>query len=180
MNKNKTIADLDYTFESLDLKAEVIVGELIRNGISEDTVFFKKKSNFKRRFEKDVQRIEFNNEAETNLKNVVVHVNREGLYDMLPEGIFHQDDGENQSTSGTEVIENSKKRREEEAAARRFFQPVENELLHLLCQLELEESENLNYFSAKNNKYLFHQAFGYWPEFNDIRIAKLLFFLPFK
>lgn len=69
-----------------------------------------------------------------------IEVNREGLYDMLPEGLFHLPPTGSSGFSEEEMIEDVKKRRAEEKNARKFFTPFEAELNYLRTILELYEN----------------------------------------
>ncbi len=164
--------------DPIDLKAEIVASEIIRNGVKEEDVSFSSKSSFKRQFEKDVQSIQAREERKNSPKSVTININREGIYDMLPEGLFHFDDENTKERAKKEGVTVTKLKKRQEAEARKFFQPIENEFYHLLTRLQLKESENLSYFTPEVNRNLFYQIYGYLPVFNDNQIAKLLYFLP--
>jgi len=71
---------------------------------------------------------------------LTIELNREGLYDMLPEGLFHQPPTGSSGFSEEEMIADVKKRRAEEKSARRFFMPFEAELNYFRTILELYEN----------------------------------------
>jgi type VI secretion system protein ImpH len=67
--------------------------------------------------------------SESMLKDcLIVEVNREGLYDMLPEGLFHVTPTRSSGLSDLEMIADVQIRRKEEKDARIFFMPFEAEL----------------------------------------------------
>ncbi|WP_288427487.1 type VI secretion system baseplate subunit TssG [uncultured Spirosoma sp.] len=75
-----------------------------------------------------------------------IPVFRDGLYDYLPEGLFHQPTVDDDRKFAQEIDEQDRRER----AARRFFRPLEQEFYRLGVLLELEErkylltEENLN------------------------------------
>ncbi len=160
-----------------DIRAEVVTAELAANGINLNDVAFKNKSGFKRQFEKDIQDIKCDDDTGSG-KKIFIELNREGLYDYLPEGLFHFETNKRGFKSSSEALDEIRMKRLQEQEARAFFHPMENEYRHLQTELEIKESGTVNQFSAEQNRKLFFQTFGYLPEFNDVQIAKLLFFLP--
>jgi len=162
---------------SCDFKGEVFANELTLNGISPDDILFKSKSAFKRQFEKEIQGINFEENDFTGSK-IVVELNREGFYDFIPEGVTHFDVDKKAFKSSSEITDEIKLKRLQEKAARDFFQPFENEFYSANVTLENKESGSVNQFDSVLNKQLFFKTYGYLPEFDDVQIAKLLFFLP--
>lgn len=68
-----------------------------------------------------------------------IPVFRDGLYDYLPEGLFHQPTVEDEDEFGKEIDEQAKRKQ----AARRFFRPIEQEFYLQGVLLELEERKYL-------------------------------------
>lgn len=162
---------------SCDIKAEVFVNELVLNGIPQEDILFKAKSAFKRQFEREVEDLSFV-EDDYNGTKIVVEINREGFYDYIPEGVTHFDTDKKAFKSSSEITDEIKFKRFQEKAARDFFQPFENEFYSANVSLENKESGSVNQFDSELNKQLFFKTYGYLPEFDDVQIAKLLFFLP--
>jgi len=130
------INDLKY-----DIKAEVIIADLLESGVNPADIFIQYDSTFKRRYTNDVAEAhvkELNNRQDI----LLVHVTRDGLYDSLPEGLFHEQSAK-PVTSGQEMAKESKKQKIEEKEARTFFMPFENELFYQNIKLELEERQIL-------------------------------------
>jgi len=128
-----------------DIKAEVIVAEIIENGLSPADIVIIPDGSFKRKYSRDVAYAEVI-KSENGQKVLGIHVSRDGLYDSLPEAVFH-----NQSTqpltSGHEMAKLSKKQKIEEKEARLFFLPFENEISFHQIQIEMEERKILRRFS---------------------------------
>ena len=68
-----------------------------------------------------------------------IPVYRDGLYDYLPEGLFHQPTVDDPSMYAEEIDEQDRR----EKAARRFFRPIEQEFYLQGLLLELEERKYL-------------------------------------
>lgn len=68
-----------------------------------------------------------------------IPVYRDGLYDYLPEGLFHQRTQEDEREFAKEIDEQDRR----EQAARRFFRPIEQEFYLQGLLLELEERKYL-------------------------------------
>jgi len=68
-----------------------------------------------------------------------IPVFRDGLYDYLPEGLFHQPTVDDEREFAREIDEQAKRKQ----AARRFFRPIEQEFYLQGVQLELEERKYL-------------------------------------
>ena len=99
-----------------DIKAEVLMADLIQEGFAESDfiVFFD--SLFKRKYSSDILKAEkvFINDYQELLG---IFVARDGLYDLLPEGLFHASDSA--LTSGKDMALDSRKESKIEEEARK-------------------------------------------------------------
>ncbi len=155
MNDIKEIASSINQIEH-DIKAEVIAAEIIENGMNPAEIVVVPDGSFKRKYSKDVAYAEVIN-SDNGQKVLGIHVTRDGLYDSLPEAIFHDQSNE-PLTSGHEMAKFSKKQKGEEKEARLFFLPFENELFYQRIQIEIEERKILRRF----NENLFNDIY---PQF---------------
>lgn len=137
MNDYDTIAALLNQLP-FDIRAEVVAVDLFEKGIDPDRIIIRPISIFQRRFRKDLASasVQRNNVGQEELH---VEITRDGVYDMLPEGIFHQPKYKKGERNRTALISDVKRMRDEEAAARQFFQPMENELFRLRAEVERAE-----------------------------------------
>lgn len=123
------------------LKPEVIVASLIEMGISRDEIIVSFIGQHKRNWSKDISDVEY-----LNLKNgeekVQVKINQDGIFDSLPEVLFHKIQNEN-IDSGEEMANESKNLRAEEKEARSFFMPMENEIFSQNIKLANNETSIL-------------------------------------
>ncbi len=128
-----------------DIKAEAIIVDLIESGINPGDIIITPEGSFTRKFRRDISRAEvmrMNNGQEA----LSIRVTRDGLYDALPEGLFH-DQASGQLNTGQEMAKESKKQKAEEKEARKFFLPFENEIFFQRVFLEMEERKILHRFS---------------------------------
>jgi hypothetical protein len=160
-----------------DVKAEVFVADIIdKGGLPTDFLIFFD-SAFKRRYSEDILKAEIypvNSYEET----LGIHISRDSLYDLLPEGLFHASP-ESAVSSGKGMALDSKMEYRVEEETRKFFQPFENEFFYQHTLVELQE-RNILY---KLNEYNLNDFFlEFWKidcHLNRNLIVKLLTMLPF-
>ncbi|WP_443944849.1 type VI secretion system baseplate subunit TssG [Pedobacter sp. AW1-32] len=116
----------------------------------------------KRAFSKDIEE-QIPYFSENRLKDrLSITVNREGLYDMLPEGLFHRPPKGSSGMDEEAMIKDVRERREEERVARLFFSPFDAELNHMRILTELYENRIDKKTSFTDLNRLFELG---WPEF---------------
>jgi len=136
-NLSNILAD---TF-NFDFKAEVIAAELISSGVPPEQIMIRLLGSRKRSFRKDVGEVTDELSDYNNKEYTLISTHKEGIYDMLPEGLFHSPTLPKSATTQKEIIDNIKKHRIEERNARRFFMPYEAAINHLRIQMALYESK---------------------------------------
>ena len=125
----------------INLRTEVIVRILIESGwINYDEVFFQSSGSFKRGYGKDLQGSYFMDLDKNKTTALFFRVNREGIYDMLPEGLFHTQSRKSRMIDTEESVRDFKIHKEEEESARIFFLPLEQEFFRY--RILIEEKEN--------------------------------------
>jgi type VI secretion system protein ImpH len=123
-----------------DFKAATIAAELIEQGlVNADQVIILPVGARQRAYAKEIAGVTTYESVYRNREMINIHVNHEGLYDMLPEGLFHQPPASSLMITEEEMIKDIAQRREEEKQARNFFAPMEAELYHLRTIIELYE-----------------------------------------
>lgn len=135
----KDLEHLAHLIESYpsDIRAEVLVADLIEDGLEPHNFLILCKSIFKRGYSTDLlkaEKILINNMEEM----LAIHLSRDGLYDLLPEGLFHGSINE-VITTGSGMALNSRKESQIEDETRKFFLPFENEFFYQRTLLELQE-----------------------------------------
>ncbi|MBW6534108.1 MAG: hypothetical protein K0B11_03815 [Mariniphaga sp.] len=156
------------------MKVETVIGDLMENGLKVDDFVVVANGSFKRRYSRDIactNKVKLNNGQEIS----EIHVNRDAIYDLLPEGLFHQSTELNVNESGN-ISRESKRLKAEEKDARIFFLPFENEIYFQRINLELEERKILNQF---NEVLLDDVASGFWNFDKSIERKFLLRMIKF-
>jgi hypothetical protein len=120
----------------LYLKAEALCAELLSNGLSFNKVVYQPLGAFKKSYRPD---IDIAPESQLENESVGIVVNRDGLYDKLPEGLFHQTRGSGRTAGISEMVGEFRRFREEEKNARKFFQPLEQEFFRYGSFVEQQE-----------------------------------------
>jgi type VI secretion system protein ImpH len=127
------------TFDT-DFKAEVIAAEMIDNNVPAEQIMILMLGSRKRSFRKDVDSVTEEISDYNNKEYTLITTHKEGIYDMLPQGLFHSPTLPKNAATQKEVIDNIKKHRIEESNARRLFLPFEAAINHLRIQMALFES----------------------------------------
>ncbi len=194
-----SIDQISYYLRNLpvDARIEVILANLLEKGISLDDLIVQPIGIARRRYHKDWEAVKPGNQMFEHGApdttgdlldqyddrdnpihgKIIISVNREGLYDYMPEGIIHQpqyavkDDPEN-------TIKEIKEQRAREQAARKFFMPIEQEFYRLRIALEMDETK---YFITPENigKHELIQQFWDIPSFlSPQQICSMVYLLP--
>lgn len=127
-----------------NLKSEVIITELIENAVSLNDINVLNIGSFFRPFRHDIEKVSLYDTSDGEFK---LHLDlcRNGIYDLLPEGVTHRHDTDSSlKGSNNKISESFKIRKQEETSARKFFQPFENEFFFQTVKLEQIERELLH------------------------------------
>ena len=161
-----------------DIKAEVMANHALQNNVHPDDFVVLPDGRFYREYRSDVYAINKIDDAWLH-QLLQLRLSRSGLYDLVPEGLFHQSHTGTKSNSAAELAAQSRIDRKKELAARKFFQPIENSLFRQRVQLEQEE-ENL--LAGMDNGLLNDYFFTFWefPEaLNKTSAMLLVLLLPY-
>lgn len=123
------------------LKAEVIAAEILNKGVSFDEMTISLLGSFRKSYRSDVGEFNVYLNDNTNKSEFDIFINRDSIYDRLPEGLFHQSRGNTNTSSISEIIGEHRRYKEEERQARRFFQPFEQEIFKFATLIEQREQE---------------------------------------
>jgi len=150
-----------------DIRAEVIIANLVEEGHRLEDISIRPNGLFKRNYHWDIERIREIDLPNTEKKMLEVAVNREGLYDKLPQDLFHaplQTDKEGRGgqtdKDGGGGSPKSREPKEIESAARNFFLPFENEFYRQRIYLEAEERNSLFETNASVPGHLLEDIWG--------------------
>lgn len=155
MHQNKEYHSTAHNF----LKAEVFCAELMANGFAFDDIRLFCNSNFRKSFRNEIDEVKFDLNDETNREELQLTINKDGIYDRLPEGLFHQSKGNSKTSSTAQMTEEHRRFKDEERMARKFFQPLEQELFRYAAFVEQEE---VNLSFGILNGDLKSELSGFW------------------
>jgi len=159
---------------SYDFKASVVAGEVADNGVETDKIAFKSLSIFRRFVSKEIENVKWEHDDSDN-DYLLFEVNKEGLYDMLPEAVFHEAKKKDPNQSDDKQI---KEQKLQEKAARDFFSPMENEFSRRLLLFDIIDRElNKNSNLAKSRQF-FEYFFGKSDQLSDAQVLTLSYILP--
>jgi hypothetical protein len=128
--------------QPIDLRLEAILAELLAQGYVLDDFLIRPVGLFARRYRRDLGEVSeetFERRHQPVLRTVL-EVHREGLYDALPQQVFHQPGtGTGHPPGVPEMVEDSRAQRRREKATRLFFLPFEQEFFRFRVGIEQEE-----------------------------------------
>lgn len=161
-----------------DIRAEVLLADLLESGLSPEDLLVNPVGLFRRNFQNDVGQVTLIETPRTHQQKLQLSVNRDGLYDALPEGLFHQPTNSKAPEDKPEVLREIKRQQEREAAARRFFLPLEQEYYMLRTRLVLEERQYLFDSDTFFENNLFAEFWNFPPFLTAAQMHNLLYLLP--
>jgi hypothetical protein len=171
-NMMQNVAELNQL--KIDYKSAVVGAEIVENGYSYDELAFKNLSIFKRFVSKEIEKISIE-ENEGIYSPLTIEINRESLYDMIPEAVSHPAGKKHKDeTTSEEFI----RHKQEEEDARTFFNPIENEFQRRILSFELLERELLFNANKKKDRQFFEYFFGNSSILDDRQMQTLLYILP--
>lgn len=169
--------------QPFDLRVEVILAELLTVGYVFDDFLVRPVSLFARRYRRDLGAVseEAFERGHRPVLRTVLEVHREGLYDALPQQVFHQP-GSNSTEHPPGIramVEDSRAQRRKEKATRRFFLPFEQEFFR--CRVRIEQEEQ-RYFTSLSVRW-YNEALAHFWGLTDAglpptALTNLLYLLP--
>ncbi|GAB2790174.1 hypothetical protein GCM10027275_38800 [Rhabdobacter roseus] len=162
----------------VDLRAEVVLADMLEEGILLDDLILNPVGAFGRASGRDIHRAEWTELPHSVKKWLKIDLNRNGLYDLLPEGLFHQPTNGGTATSKEAILLEMKIQHQREQAARRFFLPIEQEFFRQRIRIEQEE-RTLPFTRESVSSDDFLGQFWNLPDFlTPSQTKRLLYLLP--
>jgi len=163
LNSNKNSLYTDFT-------AETIASYLIKNGIDPEKIFIVPNGNVGKSSAKEVEAIRIIRSIFTLNDFVYIIANRAGIYDTLPEGLFHKEYGYNEPDPTAKI----KLADKEEKDARQFF--LLFEIVLNRYKLAINDRENVGTYECISP--IINLFTKNWPIFKllDERQAVLFFY----
>jgi hypothetical protein len=122
-----------------DLRAEYLIAGMLAGGIPVRDIMVSFDGNLKRKWSSDISYAEVE-KYENGEETINIHLNRSGIYDALPEALFHEFI-DNRNATGEDMAKESMKLKAVEKDARLFFRPFENEIFLHSVFVALKESQ---------------------------------------
>lgn len=166
-----------------DIKVEALLSELIDNKqikLNEKKV--RTLGLFRRGYRRDVNEINLDKDEKLNVfKSLVFSIWREGIYDSMPKGIFHDLRKEQKRSTLEQAKQGVEIEHKEKQAARDFFAPIEQEFYNQRVFLELQERAVLSGFRNEQETTAFAKELWGLDTYgiDNKKIIALLFFLPY-
>ena len=149
-----------------DIRAEVLLAEMIMNNVQTEEIEIATNSVFSRNVHNDIEKVEETEYPTTRRRRLRFLLNRDGLYDLLPEDLFHQPLDHTASKDGKKIMQEIKEQQQRELAARKFFLPYEQEFFRLRIRLEMEERKFMFANSGQMETDVLARLWNF-PEFLD-------------
>jgi len=165
-------------FTTADIRMEIILADLIGNGLSLEDVVFVSNSLFKRNYHFDIEETRETEYEITRKKKISFILNREGIYDQLPEDLFHQPADSLQATDHAASIREIKIQENAESQSRLFFLPIEQEFYRHRLMLETEERQFLFQTNNALPGEIFDRLWGFPSILDDLQKTKLGVLMP--
>ncbi len=157
-----------------DFRAEVIAAELIENGTPPDNILIVPLGAMDRPQRKDIDSVEQEISDYDNREFILIKTHKEGLYDKLPEGLFHSPIAHVSNKGEKGVIDAIRLHRKEEKEARRFFLPLDAAINSVRVQIALYENQLDKKFHYNELVNIFS---GHWEIFKYLTIRQANIFL---
>ena len=163
-----------------DVRAEVVVGELLDNHVREEEVMVQMLNVFTRSFTTDITHVKLD-DSQPYQPFINLLLSRDGIYDRLPQGMFHEFKQEPSSRQSgvAAMVARYKKQQQQQQQARKFFQPLENEFFLQRVYLEQREKHLLFDVFGKDADQLFHQFWELPPGLPAAAANRLVKLLPY-
>lgn len=166
-----------YEGQDTDYKVEVIAYTIWKKYQELDGVFLKRLGSNNRSFHKDLKQIKVESQEEGE-HSITIESYREGLYDYLPEGLFHPPSFKSSRLAIDEVVEQIRREKRVEQKLRTFFQPFEQEIYfsHLNALAVLDSFDGME--QRNQLMLLFEELWPFLKLLDDKKIRSFAYLLP--
>lgn len=164
--------------QPFDLRLEVVLADLLAHGYRFDDFVIRSVSLFARRYRRDIGTVAEEHTEQWRTPKTTVEVHREGLYDALPQQLFHQPGDPTPQPGVRAMIEDIQAQRRREKATRRFFLPFEQEFYRFRVLLEQEERRYMTNLSAQWYNEVLARFWELTGQLPPRQVTTLLYLLP--
>ncbi|WP_372635970.1 type VI secretion system baseplate subunit TssG [Fodinibius sp.] len=160
-----------------DIRSEIIVSDLLASGMHTENISVRFAGQLKRPCSRDIADVCLT-PGDGGPQQLEIILNRDSIYDTLPEGMFHQPSAGNPSLSVPSMVEEYHQQQQEEEEARQFFAPFENELFLQRTFTESEEFRQLSQIQQSQLDPSLLAQLGIDPDLPQAFTATFLRILP--
>jgi hypothetical protein len=162
-----------------DVLAEVVLDQLLENGVQSSGVWMLTNKYFFRKFSRDIFSIIFPS-GKKRKEAIRIETSRAGLYDHLPEGIFFQPaETSSRSKSAGEMAEEYKQNKAQEIETRKFFAPLENEFFFSRRRNFHTEKQLLQGLNNESLNTYFSEFWNFPKDIPSYLSLRLILLLPY-
>lgn len=163
-------------FATPPFTSEAVCAALLQK-VSVDNISISMLGSFKKSYSNEIEKFETGEYSDT--ASFTVHLNRNGIYDLLPEGLFHQTLGSNRVKNVQDAVAEHKRYKQEEKNVRKFFAPVEQMLFRYRVYTEVAETEAL--YNIQNGKLnsSFYKFWGIDENMPKAEANRMLHLMPY-
>ena len=164
-----------------DFKPETVAASLLEQGYNPEQIRIIREGYGKRGFSKEIEEVELKYSLHDQMDMLHIRINREGLYDMLPQGLFHQPLYRKRVNLDKEdILHEISVHRQEEFFARKFFQVFEivaDEILTDAFLLDIRLHKKISYPDFVG---LFHPYWHVLKQLTPEQANIFLYIIPLK
>ena len=165
---------------SADIRAEVVVGNLLESGsLSENQYIVHKEGQFARTYRRDILSSEETDFDFDTVSFLRLNLSRDSIYDTLPQNMVHSIQNDTPGKGVDTMIKEYRLQQEQQKQARAFFQPFENEMFAFGVETEMFESKFLTKLNDTTTADIFYDFWGMSRDFPPILISKMIKVLPY-
>lgn len=161
-----------------DFKLEVVAASLIEQGHDPELIQILREGIARRFVSKDVEKSDLKYNNDDFRQYLHIHTNREGIYDILPEGIFHKSTYKRSykdiETDVEKAVNEIKIHREQEFFARRFFRIFEQAIDKTQVAIFRKE---IKYDHTVTNREFTDLFIQYWPVIKRLQHRQAVAFM---
>ncbi|MBK8566767.1 MAG: type VI secretion system baseplate subunit TssG [Saprospiraceae bacterium] len=165
-----------------EARMEVLVAELLDSKLLEpSSLLIRARSTFRRGYSRDIMGAELippPKNATKTAPTLALDLSRDGLYDHLPEFVFHEPEVPVAYKTHEQRLKKSEQVRDEEVNSRKFFLPFEQEFFRKKIQVELLERKLISINSSPIQEEVFEK---FWTSVSGVeppQRAMLFYLLP--
>jgi len=162
----------------IDSRAESLMAYLINKGVDPELLIAESLGISKRSYRKEVSDFRTEISDYDNRDYLFLQTQREGLYDSLPENIFHQPSKGKTEKTTRETIQEIRRYKQEQSEARRFFLPFEYGFQHIKVLLCLFEQDFEKHAANSRVIDIFSEQFGILKKLDMASAYQFLRLIP--